>query len=127
MGNLIDAFTKEDRIPVRFSELYTIIRQAAQAELMENAVACGVPHHYIQQMINGKNDLLEEYKSTGVLPEEIPAMQQTIEAYRNTGYTPEKVKELDALYLKKCEEVNALEKELWDSRTPANKEKNENE
>lgn len=41
MGNLIDAFTKEDRIPVRFSELYTIIRQAAQAELMENAVACG--------------------------------------------------------------------------------------
>nr|DAD95925.1 MAG TPA: hypothetical protein [Siphoviridae sp. ctGMq5] len=63
MGNLIDAFTKEDRIPVRFSELYTIIRQAAQAELMENAVAYGVPHYYIQQMINGKNDLLKNIRA----------------------------------------------------------------
>ena len=93
---------------------------------MENAIACEVPRQYIQQMINGKNDLLEEYKSTGVLPEEIPAMQQTIEAYRDIGFTPEKVKELDKLYLEKCKEVNALEKELWDSRRPADKE-NENE
>ena len=127
MGNLIDAFSKEDRIQVKFSDLYTLIRQSAQAELMENAIACEVPRQYIQQMINGKNDLLEEYKSTGVLPEEIPAMQQTIEAYRDIGFTPEKVKELDKLYLEKCKEVNALEKELWDSRRPADKEKNENE
>ena len=56
-------------------------------------------------MMTGKNDLLEEYKGTGVIPEEIKGMQKLIESYRGTKLSPEQVKEMQAL-LKQYQDTN---------------------
>lgn len=37
---------------------------------------------------------------------------ETLAAYEDTGYTPEQIREFDALYLEKCQEVNELRKQM---------------
>lgn len=53
MGTLLDAFSKEDRVEVTFSDFYRLIRESTSAELMKNAVDCNVPHSYIREMVTG--------------------------------------------------------------------------
>lgn len=54
---LIDAFNKEDRVEVTFSDFYRLMRESAKAELMANAVKCDVPHCFIREMLTGTAEI----------------------------------------------------------------------
>lgn len=53
---LCDAIGPEDRVSVKYSDFYTLVREAAKAELVMNAVNCDVPHRYIREMATGKGE-----------------------------------------------------------------------
>ena len=53
---LIDNFTAEDRVDVKFSDFYNLTKQAEELELVMNAVRCNVPHRYIREMSSGKSE-----------------------------------------------------------------------
>lgn len=108
---MLDAIQSEDRIQVKYSDFYALVKGAAKAELLVNAALTEVPHKYMRCMMTGKNDLLEEYKGTGVIPEEIKGMQKLIESYRGTKLSPEQVKEMQAL-LKQYQDTNIAPEDL---------------
>lgn len=56
MATILDAFAKEDRVEVTFSDFYRIMRESTKAELLMNAVKCNVPHRYIREMETGKSE-----------------------------------------------------------------------
>lgn len=56
MGNIVDAFAKEDRVEVTFSDFYRLMRESTKSELVMNAVNCNVPHRYIREMATGKSE-----------------------------------------------------------------------
>lgn len=53
---LIEAFTPEDRVNVKFSDFYALMREGSRAELMFNAIKCDVPHRYIRETMTGKSE-----------------------------------------------------------------------
>lgn len=108
---MLDAIQSEDQIQVKYSDFYALVKGAAKAELLVNAALTDVPHKYMRCMITGKNDLLEEYKGTGVIPEEIKGMQELIESYRDTKLSPEQVEEMQAL-LKQYQDTNISPEDL---------------
>lgn len=55
---LADAFGKEDRVNVTFSDFYRLVKESSKAELIINAVNCNVPHKYIREMATGKSEAL---------------------------------------------------------------------
>lgn len=57
---LADAFGKEDRVEVTFSDFYRLVRESAKAELLMNAVKCDVPHRHIREMATGVHEETEE-------------------------------------------------------------------
>ena len=57
MGSLADAFAKEDRTEVAFSDFYRLMRESEKAELLMNAAKCDVPTWYINAMATGKLDM----------------------------------------------------------------------
>ena len=56
MGNIMDAFSKEDRVEVTFSDFYRPMKESTKAEIVMNAVTCNVPHRYIREMATGKSE-----------------------------------------------------------------------
>ena len=56
MGNIMDAFSKEDRVEVTFSDFYRLMKESTKAEIVMNAVNCNVPHRYIRDMATGKSE-----------------------------------------------------------------------
>ena len=56
---LVDAFGAEDRVQVKFSDFYKVMKQAAQYEIAMNAIGCDVPHRYIREMMTGKSEAAE--------------------------------------------------------------------
>ena len=56
MATILDAFAKEDRVEVTFSDFYRIMRESTKSELVMNAVNCNVPHRYIREMATGKSE-----------------------------------------------------------------------
>lgn len=57
---LADVFSAEDRVQVKYSDFFEIIREAAAAELLINAVKTNVPHEYILNMVTGEKIKDEE-------------------------------------------------------------------
>lgn len=55
---LADAFGKEDRVSVTFTDFYRLMKASAQSELMMNAVNCNVPHRFIRETLTGKSEEL---------------------------------------------------------------------
>lgn len=53
---IVDAFSREDRVEVKFSDFYGLMKQAAQYEIAMNAVKCDVPHAYIRETMTGKKE-----------------------------------------------------------------------
>ena len=51
----MDSFTSDSPVTIKQPDYYTMIKQAAKAELIENAVNAEVPGFYIQAMITEKN------------------------------------------------------------------------
>lgn len=58
--SLVDAFAKEDRTEVKFSQFFALVKQAAQYETLMNAVNCDVPHHFIRETMTGKKEEVPE-------------------------------------------------------------------
>lgn len=58
--SLADAFTKEGRTEVKFSEFFALVKQAAQYETVMNAVNCDVPHRFIRETMTGKKEEVPE-------------------------------------------------------------------
>lgn len=58
--SLVDAFTKEDRTEVKFSQFFALVKQAAQYETLMNAVNCDVPHRFIRETMTGKKEKVPE-------------------------------------------------------------------
>lgn len=56
MGNIMDAFSREDRVEVTFSDFYRLMKESTKAETVMNAVNCNVPHRYIREMATGKSE-----------------------------------------------------------------------
>lgn len=57
---LLDAFDKDDRVEIKTTELFTILKEGAKCELIINAVNCNVPHRYIREMITGFSEKKEK-------------------------------------------------------------------
>lgn len=55
---LADALGKDDRVEVKFSDFYTLVKAASKSELMMNAVNCNVPHRFIRETMTGKSEEL---------------------------------------------------------------------
>mgnify|MGYP006999704030 FL=1 len=53
---IADAFAKEDRVEVTFSDFYKLMKESTKAEIVMNAVNCNVPHKYIREMVTGKSE-----------------------------------------------------------------------
>ena len=51
---LVDAFSAEDRVSVKFSDFYRMAKKAAESEVMANGIFGRVPHEYIEIMLTGK-------------------------------------------------------------------------
>ena len=60
--SLVDAFAKEDRTEVKFSQFFALVKQVAQYETLMNAVNCGVPHRFIRETMTGKKEEVPEKK-----------------------------------------------------------------
>lgn len=72
---LLDGFTSDGTVDMKYTEFYKLMREAAKAELMENAARCNVPHEYIREMLTGKMEAPEILPETEVHPDyEIESM-----------------------------------------------------
>lgn len=72
---LLDGFTSDGTVNMKYTEFYKLMREAARAELMENAARCNVPHEYIREMLTGKMEAPEILPETEVHPDyEIESM-----------------------------------------------------
>ena len=57
---IADMFSKEDRIEVKFSDFYTLVKESAKCELLMNAIKCDVPHRYMREMATGESEAASE-------------------------------------------------------------------
>ena len=91
---LADVLGPEEKVEVKYSDFYKMIRADVERALLRNAVVAEVPREQILKMLSGRNDDLEEYKETGL--------------------SPDQIREMDRLYGEKCKEVAILiaEKDL---------------
>ena len=85
---LVDSLAAEDRVEVKYSDFYKLVRAEAERALLKNAVHAGVPREQILKMMSGQNDELEEYHKTGL--------------------SPDQIREMDGFYADKCKEVAVL-------------------
>lgn len=54
---LMDSFTSDAPVELKYREYYNLMREAAKAELIENAVKADVPGYYIAAMLTGKLEM----------------------------------------------------------------------
>lgn len=53
---LSDVLGPEDKVQVKFSTFYELVKGCAERDIICNAVNCDVPHRYIREMITGEKD-----------------------------------------------------------------------
>lgn len=51
---LADAFSAEDRVDVKFTDFYNLMKGCTQLDMLMNAVKTKVPYEYIECMMTGK-------------------------------------------------------------------------
>lgn len=57
---LIDSFSAEDRVEVKFTDFTIFMKATAQNQLLVNAINTDVPHKYIRRMLTGKKEDTKE-------------------------------------------------------------------
>lgn len=57
---LIDSFSAEDRVEVKFTDFATFMKATARNEMLVNAINADVPHKYIRRMLTGKKEEKKE-------------------------------------------------------------------
>lgn len=142
---LMDNFTSDKPVEVKQPDNFSMMKEAAKAELLLNAVKCGVPTFYINAMATGKMEmpLFEEELSVEMEAEEPEAwgsiatavksilgewendsqvedmarsLHETIDALKNARIKEVRMKQ----YAKWAEENEKRTKETWSCRTCAN-------
>lgn len=63
---LADCFSAEDRVQVKFSTFYELVKGCTQRDLLMNGINCNVPHRYLREVMTGKS---EESVEVPALPE----------------------------------------------------------
>ena len=53
---IVDAFSPEVKIEVKFSDFYNLVKGCTERELLTNAVKAGVSHRYIREMLSGVSE-----------------------------------------------------------------------
>lgn len=53
---LSDVFSAEDRVDVKFSDFYNLVKGCTQRDILMNGIACDVPHRYLREMMSGKKE-----------------------------------------------------------------------
>ena len=53
---IVDAFSKEDRVEVKFSDFYNLMKEATKAEMLMNGANCETPHAYMREIMTGKRE-----------------------------------------------------------------------
>ena len=53
---LMDAITAEDRVQLKVSDLETLMKNAAKADLIFNGIRAEVPHRYMREIVTGKKE-----------------------------------------------------------------------
>lgn len=51
---LADTFGAEDRVDVKYSDFYNLVKGCTQRDFLMNAVKTKTPYEYIEQMMTGK-------------------------------------------------------------------------
>ncbi len=51
---LVDVFAAEDRVDIKLSQLYNLMKAGTQYEMLMNAVKTRVPYEYIENVMTGK-------------------------------------------------------------------------
>lgn len=59
---MMDAFNAEDRVDVKFSDFYTLMKGCTQREMLMNGINCNVPHQYLREIMTGKSEAIAETK-----------------------------------------------------------------
>lgn len=62
---LADCFNAEDRVQVKFSTFYELVKGCTQRDLLMNGINCNVPHRYLREVMTGKSEEQE-------LPDKLP-------------------------------------------------------
>lgn len=57
--NLMDAFSREDRVEVTISQLYDLVKEAGRADLFRNGVKNRIPYTHILCVMDGDATALE--------------------------------------------------------------------
>lgn len=57
---IMDAFNAEDRVSVKFSDFYMLMKGCTERDMLTNAVKARVPHEYIIAMQTGAMPEKEE-------------------------------------------------------------------
>ena len=91
---LVDTFAAEDRVEVKFSDFYNMMKAAVTAELALRGIKANIPHAHIEIMLIGENPKLD-----------------TLEAYEMTGLTPAQVEDLQRQYDEAVAELKKLQTE----------------
>lgn len=53
---LVDCFSAEDRVNVKFSDFYNLVKRSTEADVLFNGIKCDVPHRYLREMMSGKKE-----------------------------------------------------------------------
>ena len=78
--SLVDAFTPDGKVEMKHDEYYTLMREAAKAEIISNAAKAKVPTVYINAMLTGEEITIEK-----VLEEETALTDFSVEYKQITG------------------------------------------
>ena len=57
---LADCFGAEDRVQVKFSMFYELVKGCTQREQLINGIRCEVPYKYMREMMSGKKEEISE-------------------------------------------------------------------
>lgn len=57
--NLMDAFSREDRVEVTVGQLYALVKEAGRSDLFRNGVKNKIPYEHILCVMDGDASALE--------------------------------------------------------------------
>lgn len=52
--SLVDAFSAEDRVDVKYSDFYALVKGCTERDILMNAVKAKVPYDYIECIMTGE-------------------------------------------------------------------------
>lgn len=124
---IMDAFKPEDRTEITYSNFYNLIKQAAQYEIVMNAVNCDVPHAYIRETMTGKKEEHKEEKSVmGVINVNFDSeeFERIMDETIKENFGPDALEEIPADYIQAGAKTGSRDKKTSDQKVKRKEKKN---